>query len=70
MSIVSSNAIEGTPLPDGSRLVTETHVDSVGGEHVLSWFGTDAADSHLAANAAMLEAQLAEAEAAALLGSG
>lgn len=68
MSIVSSSYVEASPLPDGSRAVTETHTDSTGQQHVFSWVGTANATTALAAHAAELEQQLADAEADALLG--
>jgi ApbE superfamily uncharacterized protein (UPF0280 family) len=70
VSIVTSTYTEATPLPDGSRYVLETHTDSAGVEHTYGWIGTADAATVLAAHAAEIEQQLAEAEADALLNGG
>lgn len=70
MSIVSSTHTVGHAQIDGRRQVIETHVDHLGVAHVASYLasvGTDYA-AVMSARATQIEADLAEAEAAALLG--
>lgn len=64
MSIVSSNLVKGTEQIDGRLYVTETHVDSTGKEHIVSYLAEAGVDH----NAVMtnrvpgLEQQLADEE--------
>jgi hypothetical protein len=69
MSIVSSSYVLGNAFPDGRRFVTELHTDSVGVVHLQEYFAAADADyaAILAARVAMIEHQLAEAEAAQVI---
>lgn len=69
MSIVSSVHAEGPVQVDGRHYVTETHTDHLGEAYTLEYLAPVGADyvAIRTARAASLEAQLAEAEADALL---
>lgn len=69
MSIVSSTHVEGPPQVDGRHYVTETHTDHLGEVYTLEYLAPVGADyvAIRTARAVSLEAQLAEAEADALL---
>lgn len=69
MSIVSSTHTEGPAQVDGRHYVTETHTDHLGGVIEFEYLAAVGADyvAIRTARAASLEAQLAEAEAEALL---
>ena len=69
MSIISSTFSVGHAQVDGRKYVAEQHTDHLGGVHTAEYLasvGTDYA-AVAAARAVQIEAQLAEAEAAALL---
>lgn len=67
--IVSSVHVEGPAQVDGRHYVAETHTDHLGGVYTFEYLAAVGADyaSIATARAAALEAQLAEAEADALL---
>lgn len=67
--IVSSVHVEGPAQVDGRHYVTETHTDHLGGVYTLEYLAPVGADyvAIRTARAVSLEAQLAEAEADALL---
>jgi hypothetical protein len=69
MSIVSSTHVEGPAQVDGRHYVTETHTDHLGEAYTLEYLAPVGADyvAIRTARAVSLEAQLAEAEADALL---
>lgn len=69
MSIVSSVHVEGPAQVDGRHYVTETHADHLGETYTLEYLAPVGADyvAIRTARAVSLEAQLAEAEADALL---
>lgn len=70
MSIVSSTFSIGHAQIDGRKHVTEQHTDHMGGVHTAEYLASVGTDyvAVAAARAPQIEAQLAEAEAAALLG--
>lgn len=69
MSIVASTHVVGPAQVDGRHYVTETHTDHLGEVYALEYLAPVGADyvAIRTARAASLEAQLAEAEADALL---
>ena len=69
MSITSSTHTEGPAQVDGRHYVTETHTDHLGETYALEYLAPVGADyvAIRSARAVSLEAQLAEAEADALL---
>lgn len=70
MAIVSSTHTVGHAQIDGRRYVTEAHTDGVGVEHRVEYLAAIGTDYVAVRNAraAQIAIQLAEAEAAALLG--
>lgn len=65
MTIVSSTVIEDSPQIDGRRWITEAHTDHLGIVHRRGPYMAEAeqdVEAGLAANAALIEAQLQEAE--------
>lgn len=69
-SIITSTFTEGPTQSDGRRYVTERHVDDRGHVYEYQWLGEQDAAPVLAARVALLNAQLADQEAAQALVAG
>ena len=69
MTIISSTFAAGHAQIDGRRYVTNTHTDHLGVQHKREYLASVGADHAViaAAQGPQVEAELAEAEAAALL---
>ena len=73
MSIVSSTyVLDGHTQADGRRYVTEKHADSEGVTHELYYLAEAGADysAIMLSRVAQIENDLAEQEAATIIGSG